>query len=198
MSDMLLTATEEPRTRPITVEEYHRMDEAGIFGPTERVQLVSGVIVQMPPPNPPHANTVTKLVPLLLARFGDRAVVRPQQPVVLDTRSEPEPDVALVRMADYSTAHPTAADVFLVIEVSDSTLRFDRGLKLAAYAAAGVREYWIVNVRERTVEIYMDPGDGGYLTSRVARAAETLACQAFPDDQIPVRDLLAGIARTAP
>jgi Uma2 family endonuclease len=180
----------EPRTRPISVDEYHRMADAGIFGPTERVELLNGRIIEMPPQNPPHAHSVGTTMMIFVRQFGDRVLVRSQLPLELDLYSEPQPDLALLRRADYSGAHPTAADVLLVVEVSDTTIRFDRGRKLAAYATAGIAEYWIVDVQRRVVEAYADPTDGRFGTTRTVPDGESIACRAFPDEPIAVADML--------
>src|ERR1700730_11119995 len=115
MSDMAAPTTEDVRLRPISVAEYHRMGETGILGPDERVQLVNGRIIEMPPIGPRHASHVSRVRRLLAARFEDRATVREQQPLTLDSRSEPEPDVVIARSSpeDYESGHPTAADALL-------------------------------------------------------------------------------------
>jgi Uma2 family endonuclease len=192
MSDMAAPTTDEVRLRPISVAEYHRMGETGILGPDERVQLVNGRIIEMPPIGPRHASHVGRLRRLLAARFEDRATVREQQPLTLDSRSEPEPDVVIARSSpeDYESAHPTAADALLVIEVSDSTLPTDRGEKLAAYAKSGVPEYWIVNLVDGVLERYADPDGVTYREQRVARSGERVAPRAFPNDAIAVDEIL--------
>lgn len=192
MSDMAAQTSENVRLRPITVEEYHRMGESGILGPDEHLQLVGGRIIEMPPIGPRHAYQVTELASQLHFRFRGRAVVRSQQPVRLDRFSEPEPDVVLaLEPGDrYASAHPTAADTLLVIEVSDSTLRTDRGEKLIAYAQGGIREYWIVNLADRTLDIYTDPDGAAFRNKRVARTGEHVTPLAFPGDEIAVDDIL--------
>jgi Uma2 family endonuclease len=192
MSDMLAASSEHVRLRPITVDEYHRMGDAGILGPDERVQLISGRIIAMPPIGPAHAQRVRRIARLLETVFGGRAVVSAQQPITLDALSEPEPDIALVRLPEerYEFAHPTSADVLLVIEVADATLRTDRGRKLRAYAQSGVPEYWIVNLIDGTVEAHTDPDGHRYRTKRIVRRGEDISPVAFPDDTIAANDLL--------
>jgi len=192
MSDMAAPTTDEVRLRPITVAEYHRMGEIGILGPDERVQLVSGRILEMPPIGPRHAARVGVLDHLFSSRFEGRAAVRSQQPITLDSRSEPEPDVVIAcRSRDgYESAHPTAAEVLLVVEVSDATLSTDRVEKLTAYAKSNVPEYWIVNLVDGVVELYAEPDGATYRRRHVARSGESVAPRAFPDDAIAVDDIL--------
>ena len=130
---------ERPR-RLFTVDEYHRMAEAGIFGPEERVELIDGEIIQMSPIGPRHAGCVINLTHLLVTRLGDRAFISPQNPVVIRPRSEPQPDMLVLRKRDvsYSRAHPTPEDVLFAIEVADTTARFDLVVRLKAAKARGV------------------------------------------------------------
>lgn len=137
------------------------MGEAGLFS-DERVELLDGEIVTMSPKLTPHAFTVNQLMYLLVARFGPAAVVRIQDPIVLDDWSEPEPDVAVCEPVPdrYRHAHPRADQVLLVIEAAESSLVYDRTRKARAYAAAGIPEYWIVNLVDRRVEVLTDPDPG--------------------------------------
>src|SRR5262245_13487217 len=125
---------EAPR-RLFSVEEYHRMGKAGILREDERVELIEGAIVQMAPIGPPHFGCVINLTRILITRLGDRAVVSPQNPVVIRPRSEPQPDLALLRprAVSYSQALPTPEDVLLAVEVADTTVRFDRVVKSRLY-----------------------------------------------------------------
>lgn len=158
----------EPETfRPLKRTEYDRMVELGLFQ-DERIELIQGVLVKMSPQYAPHASTVQKLS-TLFARLQDRFTVRCQLPLALSDDSEPEPDVAIVPLGDYETDHPSTAH--LVIEVSDSSLASDRR-KAAIYAAAGVPEYWIVNLDARAFEIYSSPDGARYAEVRTLRAGE--------------------------
>lgn len=134
------------------------MGEAGLFS-DERVELLDGEIVTMSPKLSPHAFTVTQLNYLLVLRLGSSAVVRIQDPIVLDDWSEPEPDVAMCELVPdrYRHAHPQADQVLLVIEAAESSLAYDRTRKARAYAVAGIPEYWIVNLVDRRVEVLTDP-----------------------------------------
>lgn len=147
--------------RPFTVDEYHRMIATGIFDTGPRCELIHGIVLEKRMPNPPHATVVSKLMRRFLGIVGDRCAVRVQQPITLP-ENEPEPDLAVANGSDddYATAHPGPKDLILVVEVSDSSLAFDRGTKLAMYASEKVAQYWIVNVEERRVEVYTQPRGG--------------------------------------
>ena len=178
--------------RPITVEQYHLMGEAGVFAPGERVELLDGELIAMAPIGHAHNYGVRRLSKIFIPRFLDRALVDIGLPVVLDDISEPQPDVTLLRLhpTDYHDATPRASDALLVVEVSDSSLRYDRGRKLHAYARTGIPEVWIVDVQGRRVERYVDLVDVTYETHEVVAAGGTLAPRAFPDDAISVDDFL--------
>jgi Uma2 family endonuclease len=183
---------ERPR-RLFTVDEYHRMADVGIFGPEERVELIDGQIIQMSPIGPRHAGCVINLNRLLVTRLGDRAVISPQNPVVIRPRSEPQPDMLVLRprTVSYSRAHPTPDDVLLAVEVADTTARFDRIVKARLYARARITEYWLVDVGRERVDVFRGPGGEGYDdTSQVGRGG-AVAPLAFSDVVIAVDDLLA-------
>ncbi len=145
-----------------TVDEYERMGEAGILGEGERVELIDGRIVQMTPIGVPHAATVTELVALLLAQLGDRGVVYSQNPIVIGEFSEPQPDVTVLRppRATYRKRRPRPEDVLLLIEVTDTSGPYDRGVKLPIYARSGIPEYWIVDVVSDRIEVHSAPRRG--------------------------------------
>jgi Uma2 family endonuclease len=148
-----------------TVEGYETAAAAGVFGPEARVELIDGEVYQVAAMLPGHASTVGRISDLLSARIErSRWVVRTQLPVHLYDDSEPEPDVWVARgPADrYDHRHPGAADLVLVVEVSDTTLAFDRDVKIPRYARAGVPEAWLVSLPERAVHRYADPLDGAY------------------------------------
>jgi Uma2 family endonuclease len=178
--------------RPITVDEYHRMLEVGILYEKEPVELLDGQLIAMPPQGPAHASTFSTVVALFVRTFGDRALVRPGNPVELSRISEPEPDVALVRQREdlYSAAHPKPEDVLLLVEVSNTSLAYDRRQKLSAYARAGITEYWVVDLVHRRVEMFAEPRGDRYATHRVARPGHSIAPRAFPNDAIMVASFL--------
>lgn len=178
--------------RRFTVDDYHRMVDAGILREDDRVELLDGEVVEVSPIGPHHARCVDLLNRLFVRGVGDRAIVRVQGPIGLSSISEPEPDVALLRYgaSGYGDAHPTPPQVLLLIEVSDTTLAYDRGRKLPAYARAGIAETWIVNLAEDQIEIHREPRGERYAGCRTARRGETIAPLAFPDLTLDVTAIL--------
>jgi Uma2 family endonuclease len=178
--------------RPITVDEYHRMLEVGILYEREPVELLDGQLIAMPPEGPGHGSSVTGLNETLVLRFAGRAYVRPGNALRLSDISEPQPDFALVRPREgrYRGALPVPKDVLLLVEISDSTLRYDRGRKLLAYARAGIPEYWIVDLVHGHVDVFTEPNNEGYAGHRVAKRDEKIAPRAFPQDLIAVSSFL--------
>lgn len=178
--------------RRFTVGDYAAMGEAGILAPDERVELLNGDVITMAPIGLPHASTIDRSVYRFFKQTGERAIIRVQSPLHLDDHSEPVPDLLLLRFRDdfYSTAHPMPADVYLLIEVSDSTLVLDRQLKLPMYAAALVPETWIIDVKAGVITQYTNPVDGVYQTVRDAKRGESLTVAALPDLTVTVDSLL--------
>jgi Uma2 family endonuclease len=181
-----------PTPRKFSVEEYHAMGRAGILGEDDRVELIEGEIVQMTPIGPAHADIVMKLNRLFVLGFSDVAWVNVQNPATLDNTSEPQPDLALLRYRPegYPTGLPSAADVHLFIEVCDSSLSFDRRVKVPLYARVGIPEVWLVDVKRRVVYIYRDPEAGRYQTTFTARPGGLLAPVAFPDRPLAVASVV--------
>jgi Uma2 family endonuclease len=180
----------KPSLRRFNVAEYHQMIEAGILVEGERVQLVEGLLVQMTPHGGPHALAVQRLNKILTRGLGDTYAVRPQLPLTLGDDSEPEPDLAVVLARDAEgPEHPRAA--VLVVEVSRSTLSYDRTVKAALYARHGIPEYWIVNVQQRCVEVYREPDRtaGRYRTLLTRTSGDTLEASAVPDVRLTVDEL---------
>ena len=160
-----MNALQEPMSkRALSVTEYHLMGDVGIFAPGERVELIEGEIINMPPIGSTHSGIVDHLNRLLVRAVGDKAIVRVQNPVVLSDLSEPEPDFALLKPRDnfYKDATPSASDVLLLIEVADSTLRYDRDIKAPLYARHGIPETWIIDIANAQVTIYRDADEQGY------------------------------------
>jgi Uma2 family endonuclease len=181
------------RPRRFTVGEYYRMAEVGILAAGERVELIEGEIVTMAAIGSRHAAVVTRLNSFFIRELGERALIRVQNPVRLTDLSEPEPDVALLRPRadDYASAHPGPGDVLLIIEVAETTLAFDRGTKLRLYTAAGIPEYWIVDLTNDHIEVYREPGPGGYGDVRRFGREGRLHAAAFPDVEIAASAILA-------
>ena len=191
MSELTPSVPSEP-TR-VTVEQFFGLVETGVLTEDDRVELLEGVIVAMSPTHPAHDSAVTRVSAALYDAVARRAVVRTQCSLIVG-RSVPEPDVAVVpgSFADYDTAHPREA--LLIVEVADSSLPQDRISKARIYAAAGVPEYWIVNLREGVVEVLREPdvATARYRTSRLAQPDDRLELAALPGASVTVSDLLPG------
>lgn len=176
----------------ITVDEYYRMTEVGLLAPDARTELIDGEIIYMPSMGCPHAGTVSWLTHRLFEAAGKVATVRPQLPIRLDNYNEPEPDLLLARpRADgYRRSHPTAADILLLIEISDTTWRYDRETKVALYARYGVPEVWIVGLKQRELYRFRTPENGEYTELNVIDAPVVGApIMALPDVQLDLADL---------
>ncbi|HXE73169.1 MAG TPA: Uma2 family endonuclease [Candidatus Nitrosotenuis sp.] len=182
----------QAETRSWTAREFERMVELGIIGEDERVELVEGRIVQMPPIGPGHADSVMCATHALAAAFGATHYLRVQLPLKVRERSEPQPDFALIpKGARDPVQHPSTAD--LVIEVADTSLAYDREVKAAVYAAAGIPEYWLVNLPERCLEVRRHPGPDSasmtghsYRSLQVHRPEESVSPLFCPRTALPV------------
>jgi Uma2 family endonuclease len=174
----------------LTVDEYHRLADAGVFGEL-RVELLDGRVTPMSPMNPAHASTLVRVQRLFDALFDENeATIRPQCPVTLDEGWEPHPDIVVAKPGDWEDAHPRAEDIDLIIEVSDTTLREDLAVKVPRYARNGVTEVWVVDLTEDVVHVHRDPDAAGhYRTEFDAKLHEYLRLVAFPDVAIPVARL---------
>ena len=181
-----------PTRRRFTVAEYYAMADAGILSENDRVELLDGDLIVMPPIGDWHAASVDLFTNILPPSLQGRAIVRVQNPTRLDNNSEPQPDVMLLRWRDdfYRNGHPAPGDVLLLIEVADSSAEFDRTVKLAAYARAGIPELWSVARPERRIEAYTDPTGDSYDTVRHFGFGESIAPQAFPDIVLEVARII--------
>jgi Uma2 family endonuclease len=182
----------QPEQRLFTVEEYHRMAEAGILDPDERVELVEGVILPMAAIGRRHLFCTDWLNTFFAARLVGRAIVRVQGSAWIGPRSEPEPDLQLLRWRDdfYLRGDFTIDDILLLVEVSDASLARDRVLKLGVYARAGVKEYWIVDLVADLVEVYREPSADGYASKTVVERGQSLAPMAFPELVLDTGELI--------
>lgn len=176
----------------LTVADYYRMAETGVLAETARTELIEGEIVDMAPIGTRHASAVSRLARRCERAVGDRATVWPQNPLRLDDHSEPEPDLLLLKPRDdfYADAHPTAADVLLLIEVSDSTARYDREIKLPLYARHGVGEVWIVDLDARLIRCFRKPHGSEYLEATASAEAGVMTVQAMPGVSIDISGVL--------
>ncbi len=174
-----------------TVEDYNRMGQAGILSEDDRVELIDGEIIVMTPIGSPHAGKVNRLNHLFAPRLRGRAIVTVQNPIVMPPDSEPQPDLALLRLrADfYEHSHPGPEDIILLIEVSDTSLVYDRTVKLPLYARAGIREVWIVDLAAESVEVHQEPVAGAYRSVQRFTRGQAFAPQAFPDLRLSVDEI---------
>ncbi len=177
--------------RRFTVEEYERLGRTGILLEDERVELFDGEIILMSPIGYRHARTVNLLAKFFIHHAPEHCEVSVQNPVQLPGNHQPQPDVVLAKPpVPGSEHHPEPADIFLLIEVADSSLGLDQAAKLPVYAEAEVAEVWIVNLTEDRIEIYRRPSFDHYDERLTVRRGETIACLAFPELQIPVAKVL--------
>jgi len=175
----------------LSVDDFHRMAEAGILKYEDRVELIEGEIIDMTPIGSGHAGKTNRFAFVFArAAMEGLAVVSIQNPLRLDLYNEPEPDVMLLRPRKdfYETSHPTAADVLLLVEVADTSLAFDRGLKLALYARHRIPEIWIVNIPGATTEIYRAPTEQGY-SSKADLTKGTVSPELLPSLIVNSEDL---------
>ena len=168
------------------------MAETGVLRPDARVELLDGRIIDMSPIGSSHAGTVKRFIRIFTKLALDRWVISAQDPLRLDDHSEPEPDFMLLKPSpdDYTSRHPKPDEVFLLVEVADASLDYDRDEKLPAYGRSGVAEVWVVNLRDQSLEIYREPHFTGYGSKAVLRAGNTVSPQAFPDAMVDVGELL--------
>ena len=182
---------EEPRRHRITVDEYHRMAEVGLLAPKARVELIDGEIIDMPPIGNPHYAYVDRLNELLRDAVGKRAIVRCQGGVQMGDFSEPEPDFALLARREdfYSSRRATAEDTLLTIEVSDTSLRYDRGRKMALYARHGVPELWVIDVNSGCLHLYRRPSGNAYADVSSLDAPGTMSIERLPEVSLDLSSL---------
>jgi Uma2 family endonuclease len=178
------------KLRPITVEKYDAMIESGVFDENDQVELLNGALVDKMPKGNEHSIYNDIVATYFIQKFGDKVYVRNQNPIWLDDFSEPEPDVVLVKppFNKYFKARPTPEEIYLILEVSDTTLGYDRNTKGEAYSRAGIRQYLVMNVQEKTIEDYRQPSTDGYQFKQTYRIGEEFNLVAFPEITIAVSD----------
>jgi Uma2 family endonuclease len=183
--------------RLFTVDEYDRMIETGILTKDDHVELLEGEIVEMPPIGSHHAGALDRLVALLFRGLpSDRVIIRVQSPIKLDGRSEPQPDVSLLRPREdfYSDSHPIPPDIHLLIEVADSSIQSDRQIKIPLYADAGVAEVWLVDLTNEAVTVYRSPAAGHYQEERTIRRGDRISLLAFGNISFGVEEILGPLS----
>lgn len=184
--------TAEVLKRLFTVEQYHRMIEAGVFQENDRVELIRGEVVEIAAIGTRRAARVRRVSELLRSKLGSSVFVDTQNPVEVDEYSEPQPDIAVLRPREdfYASAHPTSEDVFVLIEISDSTIRRDRTVKIPLYAEDNIIEAWIVDVNAELVEVYRQPSARGYQSLQTYGRGHSIELLAFPGVAIAVDEIL--------
>jgi Uma2 family endonuclease len=182
----------EATKRRFSVDDYYRMAETGILGPEDRVELIDGEIIEMCPIGSRHLGCVNRATEIFTASFRGRAVVSVQNPLRLNKYNEPQPDLVLLKpRADYYAAkQPSSEDALLVLEVADTTLRYDRNVKAPRYAAAGIPEVWIVHLEEDVLLVFRNPAGKAYETCLMLHRGESIQLLALPDVVLTVDALL--------
>lgn len=191
-SESSTLATAEPYR--FSVAQYLAMGKAGILRKEDHVELIDGVVAAMAPMGRNHRSTVNRYTRLFGESISRRAIVQIQSSIALDDRTMPEPDLALLsECADfYESSDPGPEDVLVLIEVSDSTIDYDRKEKLAMYAGAGIPEVWITVLPERIIEAHTEPVGGRYTLKRIFSPGDTISPGCFPDIVLPVSEILPG------
>jgi len=196
MSAVLETVT--PKTNPngvkqrlITVSEYDRMIEAGIYTENDHIELLNGEIIEIMPKGPKHVYYNESIAELFRKKFSENVDVRTQNPITLDDFSEPEPDIILAKppRKNYLENHPTPMDILLVMEISDTTLAYDREDKAHAYSRNGIQQYLLLNLQNETLEDYREPSADGYGSKRTYRKSDVFNLVAFPETEIKFDEL---------
>jgi len=180
-----------PQKYRVSVVEWHKMGENNVFPPQARVELIAGEMIEMSPIGYFHAACVTHLNELFARQKGKSALISVQNPIHIDDFSEPEPDLVLLRpnASLYKTGHPTASDILLLIEVSDSTVKYDREVKIPLYAQAGIIEAWVVNLNAQKVEVYRHPKAESYIDKQVFQRQDILVPTQLSHVKIQVSDI---------
>lgn len=179
-----------PRRR-LSVDEYHRLGAAGVLHEDERIELIEGEMIEMAPIGSRHLAKVNRLSRMLSRDVGDGAIVSTQNPLAFPPEDEPLPDIALLkaRADDYESAIPSARDVLLVIEVADTTLPYDRDVKIPLYARHGIPEVWLVDVQNQALSIYLDPGPKGYRRLLTPGRDEIISPSLLPQAKVTLAQL---------
>lgn len=177
--------------RKLSVDDFHRMGEAGILGEDDRIELIDGEMIEMAPIGAPHLSKVNRIVKMLNAAVGDDAIVSIQNPIVLPPLSEPQPDITVLkpRADEYAQNVPSAADVLLVIEVADTSLRYDRDIKIPLYARHGIPEVWLVDLQNDAALVHRQPGPDGYGDVSPAACGAALSPLLLPGVRLDLAEL---------
>ncbi len=179
-----------------TVNEYHRMGKTGIFREDNRVELIEGRIVDMTPIGSRHASCVDRLNNFFTIKLQKRVIVRVQNPIQLDNLSEPQPDIMLLKYKSdfYAAHHPRPEDVLLLVEVAESSIEYERNVKIPMYARSNIQEVWLVNLAENYVEIYHSPSSEGYELTIQCRHKQKVTPKNFPEAELTASEILGSLA----
>ena len=191
-----MLSTEAPFTlRKWTVEEYHKLGEMGFFHPEERVELLSGNIIIISAKGTANTSATRRTANVLRDILGNQVDVYYKSPIALNDNSEPEPDITLVRIDpfDYATHHPTPSEVYLIIEVADSSLAYDREIKAKIYARSGIADYWVLNVNDRQLHVFREPADDRYQSEVIIGETGSISPLEFPAFNISIGEMLPPI-----
>lgn len=178
-----------------TISQYHQMSEAGILSENDKVELINGEIIQMSPIGRRHTACVNRLNSVFSQLLGKKVIVAVQNPILLNNLSEPEPDIALLkpRTDFYESGHPQPQDIFLLIEVADSSIEYDRDVKIPLYASSGITEVWLVDIYQQVIIVYRYPTENSYRDIQTLSRGEKLSISAFPENNLFVDDILGTI-----
>lgn len=182
----------EIQRKKFTTDEYHQLIETGLLKEGDRVELLEGEIINMAAMGSFHAGCVNRLTHLFTKAFSGEAIISVQNPISISKYSEPEPDFALLRPREdfYTESHPRPEDIYLIVEISVSSLEYDRGFKLPLYARAGIKEAWVVNLDESCVEVYTKPSEHEYDMMEKFRRGDVVKLRMFPDNALDVKDIV--------
>ncbi|MEQ1531062.1 MAG: Uma2 family endonuclease [Methylococcales bacterium] len=185
-------ASANPNKHLTNLDEWRRLGEANIFPPNARIELIDGEILDMAPIGPNHAGHLNRITNLLSVLITGKAIVSVQNPLQLGDLSEPEPDFVLLKPKSdfYSSRHPVAGDVLLLIEIADSSLAFDQNQKLRLYALHGIPEYWLLNLNDSTLEVYRQANGEVYAEKTTLRSGNSVTLSQLPELSIQVSDIL--------
>jgi Uma2 family endonuclease len=192
-----LTLTLEPSfLKRWTVQEYHRMSESGILNTNERTELIAGQIILMTAKGSPHVTSLSLLANALRDQVGNLALVRTQDPIQLDDFSEPEPDLVIAQgdVLDYADHHPYPNNVYLVVEVADSTLKKDCEIKDKVYAQAGITDYWVLDIKNRQLHVFREPTPTGYTSHLILTEPKQISPLAFPKVALTLTAILPPVS----
>lgn len=178
--------------RLFSIDEYHRMIDAGVLGPDDRLELLEGEIVEMSPIGSRHAACVNKLNVRFTRLLAGSAIVAIQNPVSISDSSELQPDISVLRLREdfYASAHPGPDDILLIIEVSDTSLDYDRRIKVPLYAMAGIPEVWLIDLEQGTVHVYKNATQGGFASVEIRQSNDRIVSGVLHDVPVRVTDML--------